>query len=107
MLALIIIGVLGRFLGAKGVQVITVITVGAIAGISWWNLIFEVPNLVIRELDLFSWIDTGLLAVGWSFLFDSLAVSMLVVVSSISFAVHLFSIDYMEKDPHKGRLCFI
>lgn len=105
-LALVLIGLFGRFLGVKGVQLITVLTVGAVASMSWWNLLFQVPNLVTRDLELMSWIDTGLLAVGWSFLFDSLAIAMLVVVTSISFAVHLFSVDYMEKDPHKGRFMF-
>merc|ERR1712100_309035 len=37
------------------------------------------------------------------FLFDSLTVVMLVVVTCVSSLVHLYSIDYMRTDPHKVR----
>ena len=105
-LALVLVGFFGRVLGSRGVQVITISAVGIVLSISWWNFICVSTSLVTIDFDLFEWIDIGLLSVGWSFLFDSLAVSMLVVVSSISFVVHLFSVDYMEKDPHKGRFMF-
>jgi proton-translocating NADH-quinone oxidoreductase chain L len=104
--SLLFVGIFGRSIGSRGVQIITVTTVGLISSVSWWLFLYENTDLISRSLDLMPWIDTGGLSVSWGFLFDSLAVSMLVVVTTISFAVHLFSIDYMEKDPHKGRFMF-
>nr|YP_011017570.1 NADH dehydrogenase subunit 5 [Antithamnionella miharai]WQF69345.1 NADH dehydrogenase subunit 5 [Antithamnionella miharai]WQF69370.1 NADH dehydrogenase subunit 5 [Antithamnionella miharai] len=49
------------------------------------------------------WINSGLLNVNWSFLFDSLTSVMLIVVTSVSFLVHFYSIGYMEEDPHFPR----
>lgn len=39
----------------------------------------------------------------WGFLFDPLAALMLVVVTSVSFCVHFYSIEYMHGDPHQAR----
>lgn len=49
------------------------------------------------------WIETEFFNVSWSFQFDSLTVVMLVVVTSISFLVHLYSTEYMSHDPHLPR----
>ena len=39
----------------------------------------------------------------WSFLFDTLTMVMLIVVTSISTLVHLYSSQYMATDPHLSR----
>jgi len=49
------------------------------------------------------WIDSELLNVDWGFLFDSLTVTMCVVVTFISSLVHLYSTEYMSHDPHLPR----
>jgi NADH-quinone oxidoreductase subunit L len=36
-------------------------------------------------------------------LFDVLTAVMLVVVTTISFLVHLYSVEYMSEDPHVSR----
>lgn len=44
----------------------------------------------------------------WGFLFDSLTVVMLVVVTGVSSLVHLYSISYMSHDPSKARfMCYL
>jgi len=55
------------------------------------------------KIVLGSWINIGYLNVNWSFLFDSLTAIMLIVVTSISSLVHLYSTEYMEYDPHLSR----
>jgi NADH:ubiquinone oxidoreductase subunit 5 (subunit L)/multisubunit Na+/H+ antiporter MnhA subunit len=50
-----------------------------------------------------SWIKNSYLDIPWGFLFDSLTVVMLLVVTSVSSLVHLYSISYMEGDPHHPR----
>ena len=54
-------------------------------------------------IQLTSWINSGIFDVSWGFMFDSLTVLMLVVVTTVSFIVHLYSIGYMEADPHIPR----
>ena len=48
-------------------------------------------------------INSGSLDVNWSMKIDSLSAVMLVVVTSISALVHIYSIGYMSHDPHKPR----
>ena len=43
------------------------------------------------------------LNIKWSFCFDSLTIIVLCVVTFISFLVHLYSIEYMNSDPHLIR----
>src|SRR5690606_19839071 len=52
---------------------------------------------------LYSWINSEIFNISLGFLFDSLTCIMLVVVCSISFLVHLYSIEYMLEDPHFPR----
>jgi len=54
-------------------------------------------------INLGTWFDSGTLSVSWSFLLDNLTIVMLFVVTLISSLVHLYSIEYMENDPHLQR----
>ncbi len=47
---------------------------------------------------LFSWIELGQVHVEWSFIFDSLCCTMMIMVTSISFLVHIYSIEYMKNE---------
>ncbi len=49
------------------------------------------------------WISVGTLQVNWALLIDPLTAVMLVVVTSVSSLVHLYSIGYMHEDPHRPR----
>jgi NADH-quinone oxidoreductase subunit L len=52
---------------------------------------------------IFSWMTSGDLKVDWALRIDTLAVVMLVVVTTISSFVHLYSIGYMADDPFQPR----
>lgn len=52
---------------------------------------------------LFDWFRIELLRINWVFWFDSVSVTMMLVVVFISFLVHLYSIEYMAEDPHLIR----
>lgn len=54
-------------------------------------------------INLGTWFESGILKVSWNFLFDSLTVCMLIVITTISTLVHLYSINYMNSDPHFPR----
>jgi NADH:ubiquinone oxidoreductase subunit 5 (subunit L)/multisubunit Na+/H+ antiporter MnhA subunit len=45
-----------------------------------------------------TWINCGQFIVNWGFIFDSLSVSMLMMVTIISSCVHFYSIGYMRDD---------
>lgn len=57
----------------------------------------------IYLFELGTWIQSGLFNVQWAFLFDTVTCVMLVVVTSISFLVHFYSLEYMNGDPHMPR----
>ena len=50
-----------------------------------------------------NWIVSGNLKSVWSLRIDTLTAVMLVVVTTVSGLVHLYSIGYMEEDPHRPR----
>jgi NADH-quinone oxidoreductase subunit L len=52
---------------------------------------------------LFNFMTSGELKVDWALRVDSLTVVMLVVVTTISAFVHLYSIGYMHEDPYRPR----
>ncbi len=52
---------------------------------------------------IFDWISSGNFRVNWSINIDPLSSIMLVVVTSISSLVHIYSIGYMSYDPNKPR----
>lgn len=54
-------------------------------------------------LKIIPWIDIGLFNFSWGLMFDSLTVIMLVVVTTVSTIVHIYSVGYMEADPHVPR----
>ena len=56
---------------------------------------------------LFEWISSGNFVANWSINIDPLSSIMLVVVTSVSSLVHIYSIGYMSHDLSKPRLCHI
>lgn len=60
-------------------------------------------NNSIAHIKLFSWFSILNFKLHWGFLFDSLTCGMLLVVTSISFLVHIYSSVYMDGDPHLIR----
>ena len=52
---------------------------------------------------IFEWINSGNLNVNWSIKIDPLSSVMIMVVTSVSALVHIYSIGYMSHDPHKPR----
>jgi NADH-quinone oxidoreductase subunit L len=50
-----------------------------------------------------NWISSGALQVNWALRIDPLTGMMLIVVTTVSALVHLYSIGYMHEDPHRPR----
>lgn len=96
-------GLLGRKVGTIGAQLITTLCLlisTILALIAFYEIGFCKSSVTIN---LFSWIDSEVIDVSWTFIFDSLTTSMLLAVLIVSFLVHVFSIDYISSDPHNQR----
>lgn len=93
----------GRFLGCYGSNFISTLCVSISMFLSFFAF-YEV-GICSSSCYLFlcSWIKSGTLSISWSLLFDSLTCTMFVVITTISTLVHLYSIKYMESDPHCPR----
>lgn len=108
LLSAIISGWFGRNLGAKGAGVFTSSCIVICWGISM--LIFNETNLntSILYLKLWKWFDSELLTTNFGFQFDVLTGIMLIVITSISALVHIYSTGYMSGDPHIPRfMCYL
>ncbi len=103
LIASIISGFFGKYIGERSSEVITSLFVSISAILSlfiFYNVIIENYE---NNLTIFSWISSGSLNVNWSIKIDPLSSVMLVVVTLVSAIVHIYSIGYMSQDPHKPR----
>ena len=96
-------GLFGFYIGREGSVFITTLT-------TFLSCVFSliiIYNSISNEYEYFiyisNWINSGVFNCNWCFLFDSLTMIMLVVVTSISTVVHLYSSQYMANDPHLSR----
>nr|YP_009446429.1 NADH dehydrogenase subunit 5 [Ancoracysta twista]ATY40917.1 NADH dehydrogenase subunit 5 [Ancoracysta twista] len=93
----------GRYLGREGSVLLTVSSLFITAAMST-TAFYEVALCgSVCHIKLAPWITSELLEISWGFLFDSLTAVMLVVVTYVSALVHLYSVSYMEEDPHLPR----
>ena len=93
----------GRFLSPKGAAFITCLCMFfslVFSLVAFFEVGFSRCPVYIK---VYPWIDSELFDCSWGFLFDSLTVSMCVLVTCISSLVHLYSTSYMSHDPHQPR----
>jgi NADH-quinone oxidoreductase subunit L len=102
-LGALIAGFLGRMIGPRPSEVVTTGLLGIAAVLSWiafWNVGFGGETARVPVL---RWVASGELDVSWALRIDTLTVVMLVVVNTVSFLVHLYSIGYMAEDDSRPR----
>ena len=99
----LIIGLFSRFISQKGVMLVTVFNFSITILINCYNLFCILFYKTVFFYNLGVWIQVGIVDIQWEFLIDFLSASMLVMVSIISFLVHLYSFSYMGADPHFNR----
>jgi NADH-quinone oxidoreductase subunit L len=74
------------------------------AVLAWVVLIaYYLPSGGIEKVPILPFIRSGDLVADWSLRIDTLSVVMLVVVTTVSSLVHVYSIGYMSHDPHQPR----
>ena len=103
LIASIISGFFGKIIGDRNSEIVTSLLVSISALLSIFVLYQVIVNQYEENIVIATWINSGSLDVNWSMLIDPLSAVMLVVVTSVSSLVHIYSIGYMSHDPHKPR----
>jgi NADH-quinone oxidoreductase subunit L len=89
--------------GSQAAELITT----TLLGISWVLSCIAFYDVGLQGHDvhvtIFNYITSGDLKVDWALRIDPLTAVMLVVVTTVSALVHLYSIGYMADDPYKPR----
>jgi len=103
LLASLVVGFFGKKLNLMISHIFscTMIIIPFFLSLYFLNLtLSENYNLVVP---LFEWLKSGDLVTEWSLRLDLLTSVMLVVVTSVSSLVHIYSIGYMSHDSHQTR----
>jgi NADH-quinone oxidoreductase subunit L len=104
LVAAIVAGLGGRVIGKTASKVITTGSLMMGAVLSWPIFLSYVAGsgepTVVPVLE---WIRSGTMNVDWALRVDTLTAVMLVVVTTVSSLVHLYSWGYMEEDPSQPR----
>src|SRR6476646_5220655 len=89
--------------GSRAAELVTTVFLFASMVLSWFAFVDVGFGHHDSHGAIFSWMTSGDLKVDWALRIDTLTVVMLVVVTTISSFVHLYSIGYMAADPFRPR----
>ncbi|GGE07858.1 NADH:ubiquinone oxidoreductase subunit L [Polymorphobacter glacialis] len=104
LLTALVAGLGGRIIGHVPSKIVTTGGLFVSAALAWVIFAqFWLDGAAGYEVPLLSWIQSGDLDVRWALKVDTLTAVMLVVVTSVSALVHLYSWGYMEEDPDQSR----
>nr|YP_009659004.1 NADH dehydrogenase subunit 5 [Synchytrium microbalum]QCQ69002.1 NADH dehydrogenase subunit 5 [Synchytrium microbalum] len=87
-------------IGGPILSIICILTTTLLATIAFWEVGLNGSTV---SLKLGYWIKSNYLNIEWALLFDSLTVSMFIPVLYISSLVQIYSLGYMDGDPHLSR----
>ena len=87
-----------RLIGEKGAQWVTTGLLFLAAVLSW-IVFLGLDASEVKQLTILRWVESGTLSTEWSVRLDRLTAIMLVVVTTVSALVHLYSFGYMDHDP--------
>ena len=104
LIAALIAGLGARLIGKQAAKLVTTGALFLSCALSWPIFIgFLSGDLTATVVPVLDWINSGEFEVDWSFRVDALTAVMLVVVTTVSSLVHLYSWGYMEEDPSQPR----
>ena len=89
--------------GSRTTELITTTLLMVSMVLSWIAFVDVGFNHHEVRIQIFSWIASGDLKIDWALRVDTLTAVMLVVVTTVSAFVHLYSMGYMEEDPGRPR----
>ncbi|HEU4809250.1 MAG TPA: NADH-quinone oxidoreductase subunit L [Sphingomicrobium sp.] len=104
LIAAMVAGLGGRWIGKTAAKAVTTGALFVGAFLSWPIFFsFIAGDAQAQVVPVLDWIRSGDLQVQWALRVDSLTAVMLVVVTTVSSLVHLYSWGYMEEDPGQPR----
>jgi NADH-quinone oxidoreductase subunit L len=118
LLGALIAGLGGKAIGHRGSEIVTSSLLVVAAVLSW--IVFlpmafggapaeaaahgeAAMHAEALKVEVFRWIQSGDLDIRWILRVDTLTAVMLVVVTTVSSLVHIYSIGYMHDDPARSR----
>jgi NADH-quinone oxidoreductase subunit L len=102
--AAVIAGLFRNQVGRAGSHWVTILGVAASFFLSCWVLYQQVyGGLEAQNISIYTWMVADGITFEIGFLIDHLTTLMMVVVSFISFMVHIYTIGYMADDPGYQR----
>ena len=99
----LVAGFYGRQMGDRTTEILTSALVGFAAFLSWIAFIRVGLFHSNSHEVVANWFAVGELKIDWAFRIDTLTAVMLVVVTTVSTIVHVYSIGYMAHDPNQPR----
>jgi NADH-quinone oxidoreductase subunit L len=103
LLGALVAGLFGRVIGARASELVTTALLLVCAVLSWIVFVDIGFSHHTAKVTLLRWISSGELDVSWALRIDTLTAVMLVVVTTVSSLVHLYSIGYMHEDDSRPR----
>ena len=104
LLAAIVAGLGNRALGNVVAKSLTTGALFVSAALSWpIFLSFIAGDAESVVVPVLKWVESGALTFDWALRVDALTAVMLVVITTVSALVHLYSWGYMEEDPDQPR----
>lgn len=104
LLAALIAGLGNRIIGNVAAKLVTTGALFASCYLAWMPFIGVLTGHTHEQVvPVLQWIHSGTMQIGWALRFDPLTAVMLVVVTSVSALVHLYSWGYMADDPSQPR----
>jgi NADH-quinone oxidoreductase subunit L len=86
-----------RIIGERGAMVTSTSLLFLAAALSW--VVFLGYDGEMQQIQILRWVESGSLSTDWAIRLDRLTTIMLVVVTTVSSLVHLYSFGYMDNDP--------
>ncbi|MEM9124725.1 MAG: NADH-quinone oxidoreductase subunit L [Pseudomonadota bacterium] len=86
-----------RFIGEKAAMWTATGLLFLACLLSW--IVFLTFDGVTQQIEILRWIESGSLSTSWAIRLDRLTTIMLIVVTTVSALVHLYSFGYMDHDP--------
>ncbi|HEU4621040.1 MAG TPA: NADH-quinone oxidoreductase subunit L [Burkholderiaceae bacterium] len=102
----ILAGLFGKTIGRAGAHTATIagVAISCLASLYVFSLVWAAaPGQPIFNETIYTWATVGNLKLEVGFLVDSLTATMMVVVTSVSLMVHIYTIGYMHDDPGYQR----
>ena len=104
LLAAIVAGLGNKSLGNVAAKSVTTGALFIACAFSWPIFIgFLTGSAETTVVPVLKWVQSGTLSFDWALRVDALTAVMLVVVTSVSALVHLYSWGYMDEDPDQPR----